>query len=324
MPPALRVLLFALPIALGVSLLVLVRAKKLVDLERDADRTRAQLEHAAKLASEKSGLPCVLISALPANLNKAAEALQGKRPLLYITDPEQAVAAAKVAKENGCPLAVKADGLDALAEDLGIELLPGIVVDATTQLFGIQNPDFALVIEYPSHTITRELNIMTLFPRAAALELNDSGDWSGRPLLTTLARAWTETGELVDEISFDEGSDERVGPLDIGIVLSRNHEQENGDDNHESVEQRVVVLGDGDFISNTYAGNGGNVELGLNIIDWLSHDDEFIAIRPKAAPDQNLSLSHTAQVVIGIGFLFALPLLLLFAGLIIWLRRRKR
>ena len=75
-----------------------------------------KFENAAKVASEKSGLPCVLISALPANLNKAAEALQGKRPLLYITDPEQAVAAAQVAKENSCPLAVKADGLDALAE----------------------------------------------------------------------------------------------------------------------------------------------------------------------------------------------------------------
>ncbi len=215
-------------------------------------------------------------------------------------------------------------GLDALAEDLGIELLPGIVVDATTQLFGIQNPDFALVVEYPLHAITRELNVMTLFPRAAALELNDSGDWNGRPLLTTLARAWTETGELVDEISYDEGGDERIGPLDIGFVLSRNHEQENGDDSAGPMEQRVVVLGDGDFISNTYAGNGGNVELGLNIIDWLSHDDEFIAIRPKAAPDQNLTLSNTAQVVIGIGFLFVLPLLLLFTGLIIWLRRRKR
>ncbi len=215
-------------------------------------------------------------------------------------------------------------GLDSLAEDLGIEFLPGIVVDATTQLFGIQNPDFALVVEYPLHAITRELNVMTLFPRAAALELNDSQAWNGRPLLTTLARAWTETGELVDEISYNEGSEERAGPLDIGIVLFRNREQENGDDSSEPVEQRIVVLGDGDFISNTYAGNGGNVELGLNIIHWLSHDDAFIAIRPKAAPDQILTLSNTAQIVIGIGFLFVLPLLLLFTGLIIWLRRRKR
>jgi len=47
----LRTLLFALPIVVLVFLMVLVRARKLVGLQRVADRTRAQLEHAAKLAS---------------------------------------------------------------------------------------------------------------------------------------------------------------------------------------------------------------------------------------------------------------------------------
>ena len=218
----------------------------------------------------------------------------------------------------------KPGGLEALAENLKFEVLPGIVVDATTQLFGIQSPDFALVVEYPPHAITQELQVMTLFPRAAALELTENKDWDGRPLLTTLARAWTETGELVDEIRFDAGSGERAGPLDIGFALTRNHEQENQDDNAESREQRLVVVGDGDFLSNTFVGNGGNLELGLNIIDWLGHEDAFIAIRPKTAPDLQLSLSSTAQAVISIGFLFVLPLLLLSAGLFIWLRRRKR
>jgi len=47
----LGVRLFAVPMIGLVFLLVLVRAKKLVGLQREADRTRAQLEHAAKLAS---------------------------------------------------------------------------------------------------------------------------------------------------------------------------------------------------------------------------------------------------------------------------------
>jgi acetyl-CoA decarbonylase/synthase complex subunit gamma len=75
-----------------------------------------RFERAAKLAAEKSGLPCVLISAKPANLGKAAAALSDGRPLLYITDPDQAVAAAAVAKDNGCPLAIRAGGVEALAE----------------------------------------------------------------------------------------------------------------------------------------------------------------------------------------------------------------
>jgi len=60
------------------------------------------------------------------------------------------------------------------------------------------------------------------------------------------------------------------------------------------------------------------------MVHWLSNDDSFIAIRAKAGPDQTLTLSNTAQALIGAGFLFGVPLLLLGSGLFIWLRRRKR
>ena len=46
-----RIPLFGAPIVVAVFLLTLVRARKLVALQRETDRTRAQLEHAAKLAS---------------------------------------------------------------------------------------------------------------------------------------------------------------------------------------------------------------------------------------------------------------------------------
>jgi acetyl-CoA decarbonylase/synthase, CODH/ACS complex subunit gamma len=71
---------------------------------------------AAGLAAEKSGMPCMLMSSKADNLKKAAEALAGQRSLLYISDPTQALAAAQVAKQAGCPLAVRADGLEAIAE----------------------------------------------------------------------------------------------------------------------------------------------------------------------------------------------------------------
>ena len=217
-------------------------------------------------------------------------------------------------------------GMERVAEYLGVEFLPGVVVDATTQLFGIQNPDFALVPEYPAHPVTRELRTLTLFPGAAALDWNRAGDWEGQPLLSTVSRAWTETGPLTGEISFDAGGEERAGPLDLGFVLQRAHDGTAGeaDEPAEAREQRVIVIGDGDFISNAYLGNGGNLDLGLNIIEWLGHDDDFIDIRAKAAPDQSLNLSNAQQAAIGLGFLVGVPLTLVIAGVAIWVRRRKR
>lgn len=222
-------------------------------------------------------------------------------------------------------------GLEKLAEYFGIEALPGIIVDATTQLFGIQNPDFVLVTEYPAHPVTRELKLMSLFPRTAALEWHQKEGWQGQPILSTLDRAWTETGELSGQIRFDEGGEERAGPLDIGFALTRALDDGKQDEmaagtepSEGGREQRVVVVGDGDFLSNAFLGNGGNLDLGINLINWLSNDDDFIAIQTKAAPDQTLTLSTAAQTTIALGFLIALPLGLLGSGLFIWLRRRKR
>ena len=114
----------------------------------------------------------------------------------------------------------KPAGLEALAEQLGIAFLPGVVVDATTQLFGIDNPSFAIVTAYPNHDVTRELKAVTVFPEAAALEIREDPHWQATPILSTLERAWTEIGELKGEIQFDANTDERAGPLDIGVAIT--------------------------------------------------------------------------------------------------------
>ncbi len=88
-------------------------------------------------------------------------------------------------------------------------------------------------------------------------------------------------------------------------------------------QQRVIVVCDGDFLSNAYLGNAGNLDLGLNIMNWLSRDDTFIDIPAKTSPDLSLELSQTASVIIVIVFLLVLPLAFLGGGIWVWLRRRK-
>ena len=217
-------------------------------------------------------------------------------------------------------------GLDPVAEALGIEFLPGTIVDATTQLFGIDNPAFALITAYPMHPVTREMSSLTLYPQATALDVTAPQEWQSEPLLTTLNRAWTEIGPIsdTDTIRFDEDSDERMGPLDIGFVFSRVKNKKDTGDDESGAEQRVAVIGDSDFLSNAYRGNGGNVELGLNLFNWLNHDDQFITVTARTASDVNLELGKTAQIIIGFGFLFGIPLVLLGTGAAIWWRRRNR
>ena len=251
------------------------------------------------LASPRSAL-------LPGEMQKLRAYIESGGNLLWLTEPDTP------------------PGLEPLAEQLGINFLPGMVVDATTQMFGIENPTFVVITGYPRHDISSEMTTVTVFPEAAALEVNDSAAWTAIPLLTTLEHSWTEIGEIEGEIRFDHDSDERAGPLDIGVVLTRSLAGVADQDDSDTPDQRVVVIGDGDFLSNTYLGNPGNLDLGLNIVRWLSHDDATIEIQVKSAPDTTLILGKVAQSVIAIGFLIGLPLLLMLTGIIVWLRRRRR
>lgn len=90
------------------------------------------------------------------------------------------------------------------------------------------------------------------------------------------------------------------------------------------MQQRIVVIGDGDFLSNAFLGNGGNLDLGLNIIQWLSRSDALINIPSKTAPDRKLELSPIASGAIAVGFLFVLPIVLIGTGAIVWFKRRRR
>lgn len=215
-------------------------------------------------------------------------------------------------------------GLQPLAEQLGIEFYPGVIVDPTTQLFGINDPRFAIVAEYPFHPITRGFNRMTLFPQAAGIDFKKPEGWQGEAILQTVARTWSETGKLSGDIAYDKGKDV-PGPLTVGIAMNReikNADAASGTDNKR--EQRVVVVGDGDFISNSFLGNGGNLDLGMNMVNWLSHDDTLISVPAKTALDRNLELSKPMQILIGFGFLLLLPALLVSSGVVIWMKRRKR
>jgi len=206
-------------------------------------------------------------------------------------------------------------GLEPVAEYLDIEFHPGTIVDPTTQLFGIADPRMSIVSSYNIHPVTENFTTMTLFPQAVSIELNnENSEWLARSLLQSAPGSWSETGEMKGELALDEG-DDIAGPLTIVAALTRER---------EAREQRVIVVGDGDFLSNSYLGNVGNLDLGMNIINWLSNQDNFISIPVKTSNDIVLQISPTVAALIGFGFWLILPIALLTTGIIIWLRRRRR
>ncbi len=225
--------------------------------------------------------------------------------LLWLTEPE-----------SGAELGV-------IGKELGIARLPGVVVDAAGQLFGITQPDFVLVVNYPDGEIMRDINEFTLFPQAVGLTAHDDNPlrFSATTLLQTLARSWTEAGPIEGNIEFNENTEEIAGPIDIGISLTRTIEQV---ENNANLEQRIVVIGDGDFMTNGFIGYGSNLLFSTNLFNWLSHDDDLISIDAVSAPDTQLNIGTNTVLLIMLVFLFIIPLTLVATGIAIWLRRRKK
>jgi len=225
--------------------------------------------------------------------------------------------------------------LEPLAIQLGIKFQDGVVVDPTTQVFGISDPRVALITQYPRHPITNNFNVLTLFPQARGFKLEPPDNWDTTVLLSTLPRSWAEVGEIKGEIEFNQGSD-IAGPLIIGAALTRKLTEQtdnlpsdatanNRASNSQTQKiQRIVVIGNGDFLSNAFLGNGGNLDLGLNIVNWLSHDDKLIAIPAKTAPDIHLELSQTTLIVLAFILAIVIPLSLIASGIMVWLKRRNR
>ncbi|MBA3756091.1 MAG: ABC transporter, partial [Nitrosomonas sp.] len=106
-----------------------------------------------------------------------------------------------------------------------------------------------------------------------------------------------------------------TGPVSVAVALTRNIQDR---------EQRVIVVGNGHFLANTYLGNGSNLDFGINLINWLTGDEELIVIQPRATLDSHLILSESELTLIVAGFLVLLPLLFLVSGTAIWWWRKRR
>ena len=205
-------------------------------------------------------------------------------------------------------------GLQPLAEYLGVVLTPGMVVDPTSAQNGI-DPKTVIGRQYTEHPVTKEFNLLTLFPEARQIEIKDTmGDWQVTRLVSVAHNGWIETGKLDGKVDFDNKRDV-PGPINIAVAMERKAER---------ITQRVIVVGNGNFISNSFIANGGNLTLGLNMVNWLAGDDNLIAIQPNLMKDVSVTISSVAGPVIFGGFLIVLPIAFLITGIVIWRRRRTR
>jgi ABC-type uncharacterized transport system involved in gliding motility auxiliary subunit len=262
------------------------------------------------------------IQVSPLNLALAQE-VPANAHLLVVASPQVDLAPAEVEKvvahvKRGGNLLWMLDqeplrGLGPLAEALGLVLSPGVVVDPSAAQRDVP-PTMAIGAAYGRHAVTRNLRRNTLYPFARRIEASPPAEWKVTPLVEVGQRGWVETGRIEQGMRFDKDRD-TPGPVTIAVAMERTVSDR---------AQRVVVVGTGHFLSNTYLGNGGNLDLGVSMVNWLAGDDSLVAIESRATVDGRLDLSRAAMMTIAFGFLIVAPVAFWSIGAAIWWRRRRR
>ncbi len=244
--------------------------------------------------------------------------------LLVLTHPQTQLMPGEVDKilhhiDNGGNLLWLIDaeplrGLEPLAEKLGLQLTPGTVIDPAAQDMNAP-ANWALSTDYPAHPVTNNFNMITVFPFARSLGVEENSTWQHQNLVVAAPRGWVSpnTFKPTAKLRIDKSRD-IPGPVNLAIALERVINDK---------DQRIIVVGGASFLANSFSGNGGNIDLGTNMVNWLSNEDSLITVQPRANKDGTVTLSTRALTVISICLVVVIPVILLLLGGLQWWRRRS-
>jgi ABC-type uncharacterized transport system involved in gliding motility auxiliary subunit len=215
-------------------------------------------------------------------------------------------------------------GLKEVADYLGMTVSPGIAVDLSAAQYK-EDAKVAFASAYGDHPITRNFQLRTQFSEAHEIDAKASYEfgWKVGRLVDVAPNGWLESEKIVNggknqKAVFDEKTDKR-GPINIGVALERIYGKKG---------QRVVIMGNSNFLSNTFITNGGNLDFGVNIVNWLVGDDSLITIQPMPLKDINVIIpSDNKSFIVAWsvfhGFQYFIPLAFFVAGFWLWWKRRK-
>ena len=218
--------------------------------------------------------------------------------------------------------------MNPIVEPFGVQILPGVLVKKSENF----QPDLIMVTPtqaacelcYHFDGIRRWEGCVTM-PSSSALAYTEDKGYTVTPLfMSDTVGSWNElqTTDFIDDIpTIDEKTGETEQAYPTALALSRKI----GDK-----EQRIIILGDADCISNGEVSmsrkdvRAMNYSVIIGSFYWLSHEEVPIDIRRPSTTDTELYVSEAGAIATKIGFMGVLTAFLIFMALFIWIRRRGR
>ncbi len=182
------------------------------------------------------------------------------------------------------------------------------------QLVGL-GPEVPLVTTYESHQIVNDLaGTATGFPLSRSLDIKNENHTSVSKLFGTSPSSFSTYNLSSPEIRIDPNKDKK-GPFTLAAAGT----YDTGKSNNQG---RFIVVGDSRWASNSFLRFNGNRNLALNMMNWLSSDEDLISIRPKEQEDRRINLTRAQFLMVRSVSQFLLPLIVIIGGVMVWAKRR--
>lgn len=212
---------------------------------------------------------------------------------------------------------------NSLLASFGVEAQNAIVMEGDAdRLFDPEIP-FFLAPEILSHDITDPLradDMTILMPNVIPINTLEvkKRNTEIEPLLQTSRQSWIR--ENPDEIrSMLKQPSDTAGPVTPAVAIYKRKMEMD-----EPEGYRLVVAGNAKFVG--YIPPFGtlkpNIDFLMNSLSWLNKRTESISVRSRSLFEFPLRISGTLQLVYAGIFVILIPVGILAAGLIVWLRRR--
>jgi ABC-type uncharacterized transport system involved in gliding motility auxiliary subunit len=154
----------------------------------------------------------------------------------------------------------------------------------------------------------------TAFPIARSVDTKTADKVTLDKLFSTTSNSYATTNLTSASIRLDPSKD-RKGPFNLAVAGTYRTGKENQDG-------RFVVVGSSDWVANYILRFQGNRDLAMNMVNWLSSDEDLISIRPKEPEDRRLTLTRAQMRTVFYSSVVLLPLVVIAAGFSVWWRRR--
>ena len=176
----------------------------------------------------------------------------------------------------------------------------------------ITNDPYTIIYSSARNAVFTEPIQVLLNNSRSITRLMNTKEWlTTTSLLTTSALSVSEP--------VDKAQEEKTGPLDVAVAV----ENKGG-----MKVSKIVAIGNGSFISDSAVNLYGsqlyqyNSRMFLYALRWMLGEQDTLTIEPKTNKSSVLTITQAEINVVGLFLIIVLPLLIMGAGLGVYLKRR--